>query len=68
MGKVLPNRLYLFLALKWVSPKFCVILYLLFSGFYFGHFQKKNKSNKQYIEPVIKNKHTGPNTGCFSRQ
>ena len=57
MGKVLPNRLYLFLALKWVSPDFCLILYFLFNGFYFGHFQKeKNKSSKQYNEAVVKNK------------
>ena len=41
MGKVLPNILYLSLALKWVSKNFCVILYLLFNGFYFGHFQKE---------------------------
>ena len=39
MGKVLANRLYLFLVLKWVSPNFCFILYILFNGFYFGHFQ-----------------------------
>ena len=58
MGKVLPNRLYLLLVLKWVSPKFCVVLYLLFNGFYFGYFQKdKKKSNKQYNEPVVRDKH-----------
>ena len=56
MGEVLLNRLYLFLGLKWVSPNFCVILYLLFNGLYFGHL-KKNKSSKQYNEPVVKNKH-----------
>ena len=31
--------------LKWVSPNFCVILYLLFNDFYFGHFQKEKKIN-----------------------
>ena len=41
MGEVLPNTLYLFSALKWVSPNFCVILCLLFNDFYFGHFQKE---------------------------
>lgn len=58
MGKVLPNRLYLSLALKWVSPNVCIIQYLLFNGFYFGHFQteKINKSNKQYDETLVKNK------------
>ena len=35
----------LFLALKWVSPNFCVVLYLLFDGFYFGHFQKEKQIN-----------------------
>ena len=43
MGKVILNRLYLFLA--WNSPNFCVILYLLFNVFYFGHFQKENQIN-----------------------
>ena len=37
MGKVLPNRLYLFLTLKWVCPCF--------------------KSNNQYNEPLVRNKH-----------
>ena len=57
MGKVLPNRLYIFLALKRVSPNFCVILYLLFNGFLFWSFSKRtiSKSNKQYSEPVVKN-------------
>ena len=41
MGKDLPNRLHLFLALKWVSPNFVVILYLLFDVFYYGNFQKE---------------------------
>ena len=56
-GKVLLNRLYLFLKLKWFNPSFSVILYLLFNEFYFGHFQKKKKkkSNKQHNEPVITN-------------
>ena len=45
--KVLPNRLYLLLSLKWVNPNFCVILYLLFDGFYFGHFQKEECINNK---------------------
>ena len=44
MGEVFPNRLYLFLALKLVSSNFCVILYVLFNGFFFGHFQKVRKN------------------------
>ena len=58
MSKVLPNRLYLFLALKWVSPNFCAVMYLLFYGFILLIFKKKNKYiNKQYNEPVAKYKH-----------
>ena len=58
MGKVLPNRLYLFLALKWVSPNFCVIMYLLFNLLLWSFSKGKiNKSNKQYDKPVVKIKH-----------
>ena len=44
MAKVLPNRLYLFLTLKWVNPNFCVILYLLFNAFILFMFKKKKKA------------------------
>ena len=43
IGKVLPNRLHLFLALKWISTNFCVILYRLFNGLFFGHFPKEKQ-------------------------
>ena len=58
MAKILPNRLYLFLALKWVNPKFSVILYLLFNGLFLSFSKRKiNKSNKPYNEAVVKNYH-----------
>ena len=37
----LQNRQYLFLSWNWINPSFCVILYLLFNGLYFGNFQKE---------------------------
>ena len=57
MGKVLPNRRYLFLPLKWLvqtSLLFCISPLV---AFILVTFKKKNKSNKQYNEPVVKNKH-----------
>ena len=43
MGKVLPNRLYLPLALKWVRPNFCVICVSFLMTFILVVFKKTNK-------------------------
>ena len=58
MGKVLPSRTYLLLALKWVGPKFSVILYFLIHTFFWSLSKRKiNKFIKQYNEPVVQKKH-----------
>ena len=56
MGEILPNRLYLFLALKWDSPNFCVIIYLLFDGF-FGDVQIEKQIHPINHELGVKNKY-----------
>ena len=52
MDKVLPNRQYLFLALRYISQTFVSF----FNGFYFSHFQVHYTSDYT-SEPVVKNKH-----------